>query len=58
MVDLLKHKQFKVVTCSALASSGRPRLIHADSHHDSVGRGGEDLQSRAASALQNLERDI
>lgn len=38
--------------------SGRLRLVHADSHHESVGWGGEHLQGRAASALQGLSQDV
>lgn len=49
---------FSVVTSPGLAFSGRLRLVHADGHHDSVGGGGEDLQGRAASALQDLQQDV
>lgn len=46
------------VTSPGLAFSGRLRLVHADGYHDSLRGGGEDLQGRAASVLQDLQQDV
>jgi len=47
-----------VAASPGLVLSGRLRLVHDDSHHQSVGGGGEDLQGRAASAPQDLKQDV
>lgn len=47
-----------MVTSPGLVFKGRLRLVHADGHHESVGRGRKHLQGRAASALQDLQQDV
>lgn len=56
----LKAKQFLEcgVTSAGPGFSERQRLLHADCHQDSVEGGGERLQGRAASALQDLQQDV
>ncbi|TNN79708.1 hypothetical protein EYF80_010082 [Liparis tanakae] len=56
----LKAKQFLEcgVTSPGPGFKERRRLLHADRHQDSVEGGGERLQGRAASALQDLQQDV